>query len=50
MRGDKMQSITADQGASLWYYRTFEEKKRAERAAVELGNGIVLEADLMVAM
>ncbi len=40
------QFITADQGASLWYYGTFEEKKRAERAAVELGNGIVLEVNI----
>ena len=39
------QFITAEQGASLWYYGFFEEKKRAERAAVELGNGVVLEVE-----
>ena len=39
------QFITADQGASLWYYGSFEEKKRAERAAVELGNGVLLEVN-----
>lgn len=39
------QFITVDHGASLWYYGTFEEKKRAERAAIELGNGVVMEVE-----
>ena len=39
------QFITIEEGASLWYYGFFEEKKRAERAAIDLGNGVVLEVE-----
>lgn len=27
----------------LWYYGTYEKHERAEQAALEIGNGIVLE-------
>ncbi len=39
------QFITLDFGASLWYYGAFDEKKRAERAAIDLGNGVVMEVE-----
>lgn len=29
--------------ASLWYYGFYQDKKRAQEIAVEVGNGIVLE-------
>lgn len=32
-----------DTTAALWYYGFYEDKERAERAAVEINNGLVLE-------
>lgn len=29
----------------LWYYGCFKERERAEQAAVEIRNGVVLEVD-----
>ncbi len=39
------QYITVEHGASLWYYGHFESKERAKRAAIELGNGVLLEVE-----
>lgn len=32
-----------DTTAALWYYGFYEDKDRANQAAVEIGNGVVLE-------
>lgn len=33
-------------GIELWYYGIYETRKRAEEVAWEIGNGIVLEAEV----
>lgn len=34
------------EGIELWYYGTYKTRKRAEEVAWEIGNGIVLEAEV----